>query len=275
MKKFIILVISIVLANNLVSQEKFVYKTIDTTSLTLEIFYPKKIEKTKEYPAMIFFFGGGWTSGTTKQFEPHAKYFSERGLVCVLADYRVKSRQNSTPFQSLEDAKSAIRYLRINAAKLHIDPNKIIASGGSAGGYLAAATATIEKYNDTNDDLSVSCIPNALVLFNPVIDNGPGGYGYERVGEEYLYFSPLHNLHTGVPPTIFFLGTNDKLIPVETAQYYKKVMEITGSRCDLHLYEGQPHGFFNSKNEEYYIDTVRKTDEFLNSLGYLNGNPTL
>lgn len=275
MKKLTILTLFTVLVLQLFSQEKFVYKTIDTTSLSMEVFYPKNIDKEKMYPAMIFFFGGGWNSGTTEQFKPHAKYFSERGLICILADYRVKSRQNTPPFKSVEDAKSAIRYLRINANKLHINPDQIIASGGSAGGHLAAATATIEKYNDANDDLSVSCIPNALVLFNPVIDNGPGGYGFERIGEEYLSFSPLHNIRKGTPPTIIFLGTMDKLIPVETVQYYKMVMEKVKSRCELFLYEGQDHGFYNVKNEVYFLDTVRKTDEFLNSLGYLSGSPTI
>lgn len=275
MKKLTVLTLSSILVLQLFSQEQFVYKTIDTTSLAMEVFYPKNMDQGKMYPAMIFFFGGGWNSGTTKQFEPHAKYFSERGLICILADYRVKNRQNTAPFKSVEDAKSAIRYLRTNSNKLHINPDQIIASGGSAGGHLAAATATIEKYNDVDDDLSVSCIPNALVLFNPVIDNGPGGYGFERVGEEYLYFSPLHNLRSGVPPTIIFLGTNDKLIPVETALYYKKVMEKVKSRCELNLYEGQGHGFFNYNNTEFYLETVRKTDEFLNSLGYLSGSPTI
>lgn len=54
-------------------------------------------------------------------------------------------------------------------------------SGGSAGGHLAAAIASIDGFNDATDDLSVSCKPNLLVLFNPVLDNGPEGYGYDRV----------------------------------------------------------------------------------------------
>jgi acetyl esterase len=118
----------------------------------------------------------------------------------------------------------------------------------------------------------VSCIPNSLVLFNPVIDNSPGGYGYERIGEAYKNFSPLHNINKGAPPTIFFLGTNDDLIPVETAQYYKVVMEKVGSRCDLKLYKGEGHGFFNYRNTKYYNQTVAVTDRFLQSLGYIDSN---
>ena len=197
----------------------------------------------------------------------------KRGLVCFLVDYRTENKNQTTPFESLKDAKSAIRYIRRNASELGIDATRIIASGGSAGGQLAAATALIDDYNESTDDLSVSCIPNALVLFNPVIDNGPGGYGYERIGEQYKNFSPLHNIRSGAPPTIFFLGTNDNLIPVETAEYYKKVMEKVGSRCELKLYEGEGHGFFNYNYPDNYKLTVSETDKFLQSLGYLKEEP--
>lgn len=268
----ILLLISLVTCSHVYSQEQILYKQIDTTKLFMEVLYPEKVDSTKAYPAMVFFFGGGWTGGDRSHFLNHAKYFSKRGLVCFLVDYRTKTKNNTTPFESLKDAKSAIRFIRINSSKFRIDSNKIIASGGSAGGHLAAATAMIIDYNDDTDDLSLSCIPNALVLFNPVIDNGPGGYGYERIGDEYKSFSPLHNIKKGAPPTILFLGTNDNLIPVETANYYKKVMEKVGSNCELHLYEGEGHAFFNYKNFEYYKKTVYEADNFLQSLGYIENN---
>lgn len=260
-----------------ISQEKIVYKTIDSVSLSMEIYTPKpeQGDQPEKYPAIVFFFGGGWNIGDIAQFRPHAKYFAGRGMVSVLVEYRVLSRNRSTPFQSLEDAKSAIRFLRSNAERFHINPDQIVASGGSAGGQLAAAAATTQKYNDKNDNVSISAKPDALVLFNPVIDNGPGGYGYDRIGEEYLYFSPLHNLRRGTPPTIVFLGTRDEVIPVETVKYYKKVMEKTGSRCDLYLYNGQKHGFFNFKHPKYYKKTLLKADEFLVSIGFLKGSPAI
>ncbi len=257
------------------SQEQILYKQIDSIKLFMEVYHPETIETAKKYPAMVFFFGGGWNGGSIKQFEPHAKYFSQRGMICFLVDYRVKNRQQTTPFESLKDAKSAIRFIREEADELYIDTSKIVTAGGSAGGHLAAATALINDYNEKTDNMSVSCIPNALVLFNPVIDNGPGGYGYDRIGDDYKSFSPLHNIKNGAPPTILFLGTNDNLIPVETAKYYQKIMEKVSSRCELHLYEGQGHGFFNYKNFDYYKKTVSEADEFLQSLGYLNKKPII
>jgi len=255
------------------AQDLFLYKQIDTIQLFVEVYNPPIVAESKAYPAMIFFFGGGWNGGNRSHFLEHAKYFSKRGIVCFLADYRTASMHKTTPFESLKDAKSAIRFIRINASKFGIDSKKIIASGGSAGGHLATATALTSTYDEATDNLSLSPIPNALVLFNPVIDNGPGGYGYERIGDAYKSFSPLHNIKKGAPPTIFFLGTNDVLIPVETAEYYRIVMEKVESRCDLRLYEGQGHGFFNHKNFEYYEKTIFEADKFLQSLGYLKAQP--
>ncbi|MGB5499158.1 MAG: alpha/beta hydrolase [Maribacter sp.] len=255
------------------AQEQVLYKQLDTTQLFLEIYKPTRYISTKTYPAMVFFFGGGWKGGDRSHFFKHAKYFSKRGMVCILADYRTENNYKTSPFESVKDAKSVIRFVKKNASKFNVDPDKIIASGGSAGGHLAATTALITNYNEDTDDLTISCIPNALVLFNPVIDNGPGGYGYERIGDAYKDFSPLHNIMDGAPPTIIFLGTNDDLIPIETAMYYKKVMEKIGSKCELRLYEGEGHGFFNYGNFEYYKKTVSETDMFLQTLGYLEAEP--
>jgi acetyl esterase/lipase len=274
-KKYFLFIMVITIINTSIcsAQEKTLYKQIDSTKLFLETYYPVQIEADKTYPAMVFFFGGGWVGGDRGHFVNHAQYFSKRGIVCFLVDYRTNSINKTTPFESLKDAKSAIRFIRKNALRFSIDSTKIIASGGSAGGHLAAATALIEDYNEDTDDLSLNCVPNALVLFNPVIDNGPGGYGYERIGDEYKIFSPIHNIKKGAPPTIIFLGTNDVLVPVVTAEYYKKVMDKVESRCDLKLYKGEGHGFFNYQNFKSYKKTVIEADMFLVSLGYLKDEP--
>ena len=271
---FIVLIIGTLLSTQICnSQEEILYKKVDTTQLFLEVHYPPNMESSRSYPAMVFFFGGGWVGGNRSQFLHQAQYFAKRGVVCFLADYRTSKINGTTPFESVKDAKSAIRFIRKNATKFNIDGTKLIASGGSAGGHLAAATALVEGYNDPADDMSIDCIPNALVLFNPVVDNGPGGYGYERIGEAYKDFSPLHNIKKDAPSTILFLGTKDHLIPVVTAEYYKLVMEKVESRCDLKLYDGKGHGFFNYKDFESYKSTVAAADQFLVSLGYLKTEP--
>ncbi|MBK8504777.1 MAG: alpha/beta hydrolase fold domain-containing protein [Saprospiraceae bacterium] len=234
------------------------------------IYTPENLNEGQTAPAMIFFFGGGWNGGNINQFRPHAQHFSSKGIICILADYRVKSRQGTSPFEALKDAKSAIRFIKENATQLHIDTLKIIGSGGSAGGHLAAAAALCDSFNETIDDLRISSKTAALVLFNPVIDNGPGGYGYDRVGPAYKDFSPLHNISAGAPPTLLLLGSEDRLVPVETVKYYKKVMEKVGSRCDLFIYQNQQHGFFNADKEPYYSLTIAATEDFLISLGFIS-----
>jgi acetyl esterase/lipase len=276
-KKYIFntFIFSFIACSFVFSQQRILYKQIDTAKLFMEVYYPDSTNAARNYPAMVFYFGGGWNGGDINQFAPHAKYFSKRGMVCILVDYRVRDRQKTTPFESLKDAKTSIRFIREHATQFQIDTAKIVAAGGSAGGHLAAATALIDDYNEKSDNLSVSAIPNALVLFNPVIDNGPGGYGFERIGEAYKNFSPLHNIKADMPPTIVFLGTNDDLIPVETAKYFQKAMEKVKSKSVLHLYDGQRHGFFNYKNFEYYKKTLTETDVFLQSIGYLQKDPII
>jgi len=195
MKINIVLIISFVLCFSIcTAQEQILFKQIDTVKLYMEVYRPQFIDSTVTTPAMVFFFGGGWSSGERSQFIHHATYFSKRGLACFLVDYRTKNKNNTTPFESLKDAKTAIRFIRKNAKTYGIDNSKIIAAGGSSGGHLAAATSLIDAYSENTDDSSINCIPNALVLFTPVIDNGPGGYGYEKIGDAYKNFSPLHNI---------------------------------------------------------------------------------
>jgi acetyl esterase len=257
--------------------EHLVYKEASGSKLILNVFYPEGHDPKKDKrPAIVFFFGGGWSGGNPAQFGPHCEYLASRGMVAMSADYRVRSRQGVPPFECVKDGKSAVRWIRQNAKKLGIDPERLAAGGGSAGGHVAAATGTVPGLEEEGEDLSVSSKPDALALFNPVYDNGPKGYGHDRVKDRYKEISPIHNIRKGTPPAIVFLGDQDKLIPVSTAEKYKVLMEKAGSRSDLHVYAGQPHGFFNKgKKGNYYEKTVLEMDKFFISLDWLKGKPTI
>jgi len=248
-----------------------IYKEVDGHTLNLHIFTPPNHVQDKELkPAIVFYFGGGWVGGTPTQFYPQCQHLARRGMVAISAEYRVKSRHQATPFDCVEDGKSALRWVRAHAKKIGVDPKRIAAGGGSAGGHVAAAVAMVPGLDAEGDDLSVSCMPDALVLFNPVYDNGPGGFGYAKLKDRYREISPMHNLKQGMPPTIVFLGDQDRLIPVSTAEKFRDRMRALGNRSELLVYPGQPHGFFNQgKPGDGYSTTLAEMDRFLVSLGWI------
>lgn len=250
---------------------KVLYKTVDDVELKLHVFEPEGHEAKDERPAIVFFFGGGWVGGTPKQFYRQCEHLASRGMVAMAAEYRVRSQNGTDPRACVRDGKSAMRYIRAHAGELGVDPDRLAAGGGSAGGHVAAAMATVEGFNEASDDTSISCVPDALVLFNPVYDNGPNGYGYDRVKAYWKRFSPLHNIHEGMPPAITFLGTEDQLIPVSTGKKFREKMREAGVRSELILFEGMEHGFFNPGKHggEPYRKTVAAMDRFLVSLGFL------
>src|SRR4030095_4286275 len=120
-----------------------VYKKIGATELNLYVYEPPNHKSADRTPAIVFFFGGGWNAGSPAQFEQQCRYLASRGMVAMTADYRVASRPAAQVVDCIKDAKSAVRWIRTNAARLGIDPNRIVAGGGSAGAHIAAAAANI------------------------------------------------------------------------------------------------------------------------------------
>lgn len=263
------------------------YKTIGETKLDLFIFTPKDHPGTDRRAAIVFFFGGAWRQDSPKQFEQQFRYLASRGLVAITADYRVASRQQVKPVQCVADAKSAIRWVRKNAARLGIDPRGVAAGGGSAGGHLAAATAFLRGLDEPGEDRTVSCVPDALVLFNPALGLAPldgkslEGFGdrisAERFGAAPEEISPAHHVRAGGPPTLIFHGRADTTVPFMTAAAFAVKMKAADNRCELVAFDDQRHGFFNygRENNRFFRETLRQTDAFLVSLGYLSGQPAV
>jgi acetyl esterase/lipase len=257
------------------TSETRVYKKAGDRELRLLIEKPAAWKPTDQRPAIVFFFGGGWVGGSAPQFQKQSEYLATRGMVGIRVEYRVIPKgDKGPPVVCCNDAKSAMRWVRAHSADLGIDPQRIAAAGGSAGGHLAAFASMVAGVDDPADDLKISPKGNALVLFNPVFDNGPnGGWSTERIGSRYKEFSPAHNITSAAPPTVVFLGGKDDLISVAVLERFKSGMTQAGVRCDTHVYEGQPHGFFNK--DPYKTSTLFETDKFLTSLGWLTGAPSL
>lgn len=252
---------------------EIVYKKIGDVELKLHVFEPQG-EATEPRPAVVFFFGGGWRSGTPSQFYPQAKHLAEKGIFAACAEYRIKNTHNTTPAECVADGKSAVRYLRQHAKELKIDPNRIAAGGGSAGGHVAATTGTVPgfeggEWSSADENLEVSSKPNALILFNPALNTAALGQRIPALADLGQKISPTHHVGAGVPPTIIFHGKNDTTVSYESAEAFCNAMKEAGNRCELKGYDGAGHGFFNFGRGDAYPKTVEQMDEFLTSLGWL------
>lgn len=268
-------------AEHIEPDEILVYKSLEAVQLALSVFHPPEHSKENPRPAIVFFHGGGFNVGAPSNFYAQSQYLAGRGMVAVCVEYRIRSRHETTQRESIMDAFSAMRWVKVHHEELGIVKDRIAVAGGSAGGFLAAAVTTLSGLDQPGEDTSTTTRPNALILFNSAIDRGPGSRGFDRVqaavGDNWKSISPIHNLYREFPPTIHFLGTEDKNITVASAQKMKTEIERVGGRCDLLLYEGEEHGFFNygRKENKYYRLTLIETDKFLQSLGWINGPPTL
>lgn len=245
-----------------------IYKKAGERELRLHIFEPRGFKPSDQRPCFIGIHGGGWTGGEPRRMFPFTSHIAKQGGVGIAVEYRLlKSQPGMAVFDCVKDGRSAVRYVRAHAADLGIDPQKIVVSGGSAGGHVAAGTALFDGVDETGEDTSISCIPNALVLHFPVIDTSKEGYGNEKIGERWREISPAHRVRPGVPPTIVFHGTGDTVTPFRGAQLFVEEMKKAGNRCELVVNEGGVHGYL-MRDRELYEDTLKRTDNFLTSLGF-------
>jgi acetyl esterase/lipase len=254
-----------------VEKSTLIYKEIDGIQLEMVVYQPQR-EFTLPLPAIVFYFGGGWVSGDPGHFAMQAEYLASRGMVAVCPDYRTKSKHGTTPFESVKDAISAMRYLKIHGKEMGIDTARIVAAGGSAGGHLAASTALIQNVEDETDNKNVSPVPFALVLFNPVVDTGKKGYGQEKLNGREFELSPVHHITKNVPPTLIMHGKADKVVPYENVKRFQNVMKQEGNECILKGYKKQGHGFFNyNRKPRFFKKTLQRTETFLDKYNLLKG----
>jgi acetyl esterase/lipase len=254
------------LTANLSPSRELVYKKIGDRELHLHIFNPEGWKATDKRACFITIHGGGWTGGEPKRMYSFADHYAKLGLVGISVQYRLHdTKTQTTVFDCVKDARSAVRYVRAHAAELGIDPQKLIVSGGSAGGHLAAATAMFDGVDEAGEETKVSCVPNALVLLYPVIDTSKEGYGNAKIGERWKELSPAHNVRPGLAPTITFHGTGDTVCPFKGAQLFHDAMLKAGNRSELVVNEGGGHGYL-MRTQALYEECLGKADAFLSSL---------
>lgn len=263
-----------------VTMEKISYKKVGSAELYVDVFYTDSTRQKNDSPAIAFFHGGGWVFGSPEEFHEACRRFANEGFVTFSFQYRLSRNEDGTyphpeitPVESVKDARSAIRWLRENAEKLKIDPEKIAVGGQSAGGQLALSTALLDSVNEISDNLNTSPVPNALLLYSsnvntlePWIDMILGN----RRNEIWI-ISPYHNLRAGMPPVIAFHGEDDDQVLFYIVRMFQSRMQELGNYYELHTYPGRRHylGEGNEKYSRYFDEEIlEQTDIFLEKFGF-------
>ena len=244
-----------------------VYKSADGVELSLHVFNSRLAVSERGAPALMLFHGGGWQYGSPTAFYPQCQYFAQQGLACISVQYRITSVHETDARAAVQDARDAMAFLRRNAKSLGIDPQRVAAGGGSAGGHLAAALGTAVPLAGENAGLEVR--PKALVLYNPMLDLSPGTPDYHLVADFWKTISPIHHIDESVPDSLILVGDKDLEVPVKTVQEYCDIVHQQGKLCELEVYPGERHGFFNKgvKGDVHFHKTNARVLKFLLDVG--------
>ncbi len=234
------------------------YRPVGGRDLFIHVFSPT--DGGARRPAALMFFGGGFQNGDASSLSRQAKAFAEHGYVAAIADYRVFCRDATRPADAFEDADDARDWMRANAARLGVDPARLVLVGESSGGALAAAAALRAPQGAR---------PIALVLFNPVTDLRVGPWATQMTPAQLSSFSPSLLPAAALPPTLVFHGVADHLVPIATARAFCERAKAAGRTCALVEYPGEDHSFYQRKSpvpgvgSSPFDDTLAKTFAFL------------
>ena len=251
----------------------YVYKQVDGVNREMEIYFPKGERASKKPVAgIILFHGGGWGGGSRVAFAYQCNYFASRGMVAATVTYRLRTKEDrallaegqSTKRVCIPDVKSAIRWFKQHAKELGVDPHRIVAGGGSAGGHISLLGTTNPGLNDPNDPRGIDTSVAAYVLFNPALSKSDAK-------DPDVDF--LHHLKADFGPAIVFFGSEDKWLKNGWKPAADKMNVLGISSVETHIAEGQTHAFFNK--QPWKDITLIAADRFLTKLGYLQGEATL
>jgi acetyl esterase/lipase len=249
--------------------------------LTGDVFTPVEIP-TEPRLAIVFLHGGSWQHGGPSQFHSHSRRLaSEYGFFCISVDYRMSEE---APFPAaLQDSKCAIRWVRSQAEAQNIDTDRIVISGGSAGGHLSSmilTTVGVEEYEGDAGWSEYSSEAHLGVIFNgefdmwDLVEKGSllepmrlfmGGTP-EEVPERYDELSSLHRVHKDVAPVLQQHGTEDLCVSHEQAIAFHEKLKSVGVHSEVEIYEGKPHAWFN-REPDRTITTDRMIRFLIEQLG--------
>jgi acetyl esterase/lipase len=216
------------------------YREIDGVALKAFVFAPSGQGQKSPAPAILLFHGGGWAAGSPDWTFAAARRFAAAGLVAISVQYRL-SDERSTPIDALADVCASFHWVRAESARLGVQPQRIAASGVSAGGHLAATAATVGCGN-TEGEYGIGG-PDALVLWSPALDVS-GDESFRRLLRDRATvqaYSPVEHVRPRMPPTHIVHGDRDTLTPLRGAQRFCDSVRAGGGVCELVVYPGVGH----------------------------------
>jgi acetyl esterase len=224
--------------------ETHFYRTGVPAPMRLFVFKPAGWTAQDKRPALIHFFGGGWTTGTPANSVGWAKIAAQLGFVGIAPDYRTKSRHDTSPLASVADARAALHWVQVHASELGLDPKKIVVGGNSAGGHVALWTAITPNPPGSDEAEAPLHKPAALFITSAVSDTSTKtGYTPKRFGVDTLALSPVHQLDAKMPPVLAFHGDVDTTVPLAQSLAIRDKLVAAGNTCELHIVPGGGHNY--------------------------------
>ena len=249
--------------------ETFIYREGKPDPMRLHVFKPNDWKTGDRRPALVFFFGGGWTKGTPERAASYAKWVATLGMVGVAPDYRTHDRFGTSPLESVADGRAALRWVQDHGAELGIDPRRIVVGGSSAGGHVALWTAIEHTPPGSNAKEAPRTKPFALVLVSPVSDTSSAtGYTPKRFGENTDALSPVHQLDATMPPVLVFHGDADPTVTNRQSIVLEQKLTASGNVCQRINVPGGGHGF-QTQFPEWKEKSRALMVEFLTQQGVL------
>ena len=245
------------------------YKRVDDFELEMHIFLPDTLIFKCNRPTIVYFHGGSWSEGKPDWFFDTGKEYAKQGWVATAVEYRIKGRQGTYPFEAVKDAKSAIRWLRENAKKYKIDPNKIVATGNSAGGHLALATNLVDNWNEKTDDIAISPVPDVVIVNSAVYDltvnNTRWITEYDENKGLVKEISPNSLIKKTSTKFLLIHGEKDRRCLYSTADYFYKKMQSLGNSVELHKINDANHFIWFGRN---YPEIAKITGAYIEKLNW-------
>lgn len=247
--------------------EEIVFKQIGVDSLVFYSYLPTGWHAGASYPAVIFF---QEADSEDILFDAYSRYLAMREAVAVVAQYRTVVSHGSTPRDGVSDGRDAIRWLRMRADHLGIDPNRIAASGYGSDGYLAAVTGLSGSADRTAASSDVDSTPNALLLYSTGLTE-PSGPWLEVNG----WKAPFAMVTEASPPTFAVHRTAGAGRRNVAVRRFCNEMHALGNICEAVEIDKRNSRYLQFRRREFtsHFDVLRRTDRFLTSLGYLEGDP--